>query len=61
MAERKKKNPKLEKEEMDLTDPENKYVLEQFVKLPIEKQTDLKFAKEFCKKTRVEYKKGLKK
>jgi len=42
-----KKKPAKEKGVVDLTDPENKYVLSKFIKLPIEKQCDRNFRNEF--------------
>jgi len=56
-----KKNPVKEKGVVDLTDPENKYVLSKFIELPIEKQCDRNFRNDFFKKIRIEYKKRLSK
>jgi len=56
-----KKKQMKERGVVDLTDPENKYVLKQIVKLPPELLIDDKFRKNYCKKARLEYRKGLNK
>ena len=56
-----KKKPAEEKGAVDLTDPENEYVLSRFIELPIEKQCDRNFRNESFKKMSLECRKKLKK